>query len=151
MTQTRTQTAPKTSQLAGAIADGTFKVLLGAAFMLGADWIGDLLGAPSWLMATSGAALLLNGGVEIRHVRSRSMHTYIRLMVAYDSGWALASLAGLLMAWQGSTAGGEVWMGYQAAAPLAFIALLLTSASVQSVRPTPRTGAEHPAPLIPAP
>ncbi|MFJ3136581.1 hypothetical protein ACIRG8_17640 [Streptomyces sp. NPDC102359] len=52
-------------------------------------------------------------------------------MVAYDSGWALTALAGLLVAGQGGTAGGEVWIGYQAAASLAFAALL--------VKATPRS------------
>lgn len=49
-------------------------------------------------------------------------------MVAYDSGWVLAALVGLLMARQGSSAGGEVWIGYQTVAPVAFAALLVAAA-----------------------
>ncbi|MFE1553938.1 hypothetical protein ACFW6V_02995 [Streptomyces sp. NPDC058734] len=115
-------------QKAGAIADGAFKVLLGAVCIAGADPLGRLLGTPAWLMAVSGAALLIGGGAGIGYVRSRSMRTYTRLMVAYDGGWVVAALAGLVMAWQGSGAGGEVWMGYQAVAPLAFAALLAAAA-----------------------
>ena len=55
--------------------------------------------------------------------------TYTRLMIAYDSGWVLTALAGLLMAWQGSGAGGEVWIGYQTGAPLVFAVLLATAAA----------------------
>jgi hypothetical protein len=129
--------------LAGVIADGAFKVVLGAAFIIGAARLGDLLGVPSWLMAVSGVALLIGGGIEIGYVRSRPMRTYTRLMVAYDSGWVLATLAGLLMAWRGSGAGGEVWIGYQTAVPIAFAALLVAAAPV---RPTSDTRAKDCAP-----
>lgn len=116
-----------TRQTVGAVADGAFKVLLAAAYMAGADPIGRLLGTPAWLMVVSGVALLIGGGIEIGYTRSRSMHTYTRLMVAYDSGWVLAALVGALMAWQGSSAGGEVWIGYQTAAPIVFAALLIAA------------------------
>ncbi|MET8339228.1 hypothetical protein ABZV14_17500 [Streptosporangium canum] len=143
MTQTQTVTSPATRQVVGVIADGAFKVLLGTAFIIGAARLGDLLDVPSWLMAVSGVALLIGGGIEIRYVRSRPMPTYTRLMVAYDSGWVLATLAGLLMAWRGSSAGGEVWIGYQTAVPIAFAALLVAATSV---RPTSDTRAKDCAP-----
>lgn len=128
-----------TRQTAGALADGAFKVVLGAACLAGAAPLGRLLGTPAWLMAVAGVGLLIGGGVGIGCTRSRSQRTYVRLMVAYDSGWALATLTGLLLAWRGGTAGGEVWMGYQAAAPVAFAALLIASAPEQA-RPGPAPG-----------
>ncbi|WOX10622.1 hypothetical protein [Streptomyces sp. N50] len=88
-----------------------------------------MLDTPAWLLIASGAALLTCGGIEIGYVRSRPVRTYTRLMIAYDSGWVLTALAGLLMAWQGSGAGGEVWIGYQTAAPLVFAVLLATAAA----------------------
>ncbi|GAA4787224.1 hypothetical protein [Streptomyces ziwulingensis] len=73
-------------------------------------------------------ALLIGGGLEIGCTRSRSTRTYTRLMIAYDTGWVLAALVGAPMAWQGSSAGGgEVWIGYQTAAPIAFAALLIAA------------------------
>ena len=120
-----------TRRTVGAIADGAFKVLLAAVCIAGAAPLGRLLGTPTWLMVVSGVALLIGGGIEIRYTRSRSMRTYTRLMIAYDSGWVLTALTGLLMARQGSTAGGEVWMGYQTAAPIAFAALLIAAAPAQ--------------------
>ncbi|MFI8350066.1 hypothetical protein [Streptomyces sp. NPDC085596] len=116
-----------TRRTVGAIADGAFKVLLGAVYIAGAAPLGRLLDTPAWLMVVSGGALLIGGGIEIGYTRSRSMRTYTRLMVAYDSGWLLTALVGALMAWQGSSAGGEVWIGYQTAAPIAFAALLITA------------------------
>ncbi|MCX4846380.1 hypothetical protein [Streptomyces sp. NBC_00893] len=121
-----------TRQTVGAVADGAFKVLLGAVGIAGAAPLGRLLGTPVWLMAVSGVALLIGGGIEIGYTRSRSMRTYTRLMIAYDSGWVLAALAGLLMARQGSGAGGEVWMGYQTAAPILFAALLIAAPPVRT-------------------
>ncbi|GAA1318874.1 hypothetical protein GCM10009647_050120 [Streptomyces sanglieri] len=125
-----------TRQTVGTVADGAFKVLLGAAGIVGAAPLGRLLGTPAWLMAVSGVALLIGGGIEIGYTRSRSMRTYTRLMIAYDSGWVLAALAGLLMARQGSGAGGEVWMGYQTAAPVLFAALLIAAAPVRMTSDT---------------
>lgn len=127
-----------TRQTVGAIADGTFKVLLAAVCIAGAAPLGRTLGAPAWLMVVSGAALLIGGGIEIRYTRSRSMRTFTQLMIAYDSGWVLTALTGLLMARQGSSAGGEVWMGYQTAAPLAFAALLVAAAPTQMTSDTQR-------------
>lgn len=127
-----------TRQTVGAIADGAFKVLLAAVSIAVAAPLGRLLGTPAWLMVVSGLALLIGGGIEIRYTRSRSMRTYTQLMIAYDSGWVLAALTGLLMAWQGSSAGGEVWMGYQTAAPIVFAALLVSAAPMQMTSGTQR-------------
>ncbi|MET8983444.1 hypothetical protein ABZX85_48590 [Streptomyces sp. NPDC004539] len=125
-----------TRQTVGAVADGAFKVLLAVAYIAGAAPLARLLGTPTWLMAVSGVALLISGGIEIGYTRSRSMRTYTQLMIAYDSGWVLTALTGLLMARQGSTTGGEVWMGYQAAAPIAFAALLIAAAPAQTASGT---------------
>ncbi|MFH8570516.1 hypothetical protein [Streptomyces sp. NPDC017993] len=129
--------------MVGVIADGVVKLLLGATFIAGAARLDQLLGVPAWLMVVSGVALLIGGGTEIRYVRSRTMRTYTRLMVAYDSAWALATVAGLLMAWQGSGTGGEVWVGYQTAAPLALAALLATAAPVQTTADTRAKDSAH--------
>ncbi|MFJ7059131.1 hypothetical protein ACIQVA_15590 [Streptomyces microflavus] len=128
-----------TRMLAGAIGDGVFKVVLGAAFLIGGARFGNLLGAPTWLLAVSGAALLIGGGIEAVHVRRRPMATCLPLMIAYDIGWVLASAVALVLAWQGSTAGGELWTAYLTAAPLALAALLVGAAATPapaSVRPS---------------
>ncbi|MEV6479316.1 hypothetical protein [Streptomyces sp. NPDC051576] len=116
-----------TRRTVGVIGDGAFKVLLAVVYIAGAGPLGRLLGVSVWLMVASGVALLIGGGTEIGYTSSRSMRTYTKLMVAYDSGWVLTALAGLLMAWRASSAGGEVWMGYQAAAPMVFAALLIAA------------------------
>ncbi|MGW3474125.1 hypothetical protein ACWDMR_01645 [Streptomyces althioticus] len=129
MTQTRTTTAPATRHLlAGIVADGAFKAVLGAAFLIAASQLGELLGTVTWLTTVAGVALLLGGGIEMRLARKRPLRTYLRLMVAYDTGWVLTALVGYLVARQGGTAGGEVWIGYQTIAPLVFAALLLKAA-----------------------
>ncbi|MFG3125790.1 hypothetical protein ACGFYO_27715 [Streptomyces sp. NPDC048201] len=120
-----------TRQTIGAVADGAFKVLLAVVCIAGAAPLGRLLGTAAWLMVVSGLALLIGGGIELRYSRSRSMRTYTQLMIAYDGGWVLAALAGLLMVRQGSSAGGEIWMGYQTAAPIVFAALLVAAPPAQ--------------------
>ncbi|WP_405987848.1 hypothetical protein [Streptomyces sp. NBC_00986] len=120
-----------TRQTVGVIADGVFKVLLAAVYIVGAAPLGRLLGTPVWLMVVSGLALLIGGGIEVGCTRRRSMRACTRLMIAYDSGWVLAALAGFLVAWQGGSTGGEVWMGYQTVAPIAFAALLIAAAPAQ--------------------
>ncbi|MFC9154617.1 hypothetical protein ACFTT0_06475 [Streptomyces bauhiniae] len=136
----RVVTSRVTRRTVGAVADGAFKVVLAVLYIAAAAPLGRWLGTPAWLMVVSGLALLIGGGIELGYTRSRSMRTYTQLMIAYDAGWVLAALAGLLMAWQGSSAGGEVWMGYQTAAPLAFAALLVAAAPVRMASDTPVRG-----------
>ncbi|MFB8003664.1 hypothetical protein [Nocardia sp. NPDC056000] len=126
MTLTRKSTPLMT---AGIVADGVFKVLLGAGALLGAAPLGDRLGVPVWLLIVAGVALMSGGAVEIRYVSKRPARVFTPLMVAYDSGWALTAIAGLVLAWQGSSAGGEIWVGYQVIAPIAFAALLISATS----------------------
>ncbi len=114
---------------AGAVADGGFKIALAVGYLVGAVPLGRLLGTPVWLMAVAGVVLLIGGGVELAYTGSRSMRLYTRLMIGYDSGWVLAALAGLLVAWRGGGAGGEVWMGYQVVAQAAFVGVLIAGGS----------------------
>ncbi|MFF2774502.1 hypothetical protein ACFVU3_06305 [Streptomyces sp. NPDC058052] len=118
---------------AGIVADGIVKVLLGGAFLAGAAPAGRLLGVPGPLCAAAGAALLLGGAVELALLRRRPLRRHLPLMAAYDGGWALAAAAGALVAWRGGGSGGELWVGYQAVAPLAFAALLAAGPAAAGV------------------
>ncbi|WP_052847299.1 hypothetical protein [Streptomyces avicenniae] len=138
MTRAQAPAASATHRSAGIVADGVFKTVLGAACLVGAVPLGELLGVPGWMTALSGVVLLIAGGIGIAYMRSRSIGTYLRLMIAYDSGWALAALVGLVVAWRGGEAGGEVWVGYQTVAPLVFAALLITADPA-----LPRTRSEY--------
>ncbi|MFD5975635.1 MULTISPECIES: hypothetical protein [Streptomyces] len=142
------------SKLAGAISDGAFKVLLGAALAVSPTF-GSLFGVPAWLMVVTGSAVLISGTVEIVYGPRRSMAACVRLMFVYDIGWTVATAVALGVAWLGSTAGGEIWAGYQAVASLAFAVLLLrapasaapASPPATPVQPsTPDTTAGEPTP-----
>ncbi|NEA27393.1 hypothetical protein [Actinomadura bangladeshensis] len=139
----QTTTPPDTRQRIGIIADSTVKMLLACVFVLAAAPLGRQFGVPTWLMATSGAALLICGGVEIKYLRSRPSRTYLRLMIGYDTGWALATLAALACAWGNGDAGGELWIGYQTAAPLVLAVLLLAAAPPQTASKPSATDAIH--------
>lgn len=119
---------------AGAVADGGFKIVLAVAYMAGAGPLARLLGTPVWLVVVAGVVLLVGGGVELAYTGSRPMRTYTRLMVGYDSGWVLAALAGLLVAWRGGGVGGEVWMGYQVVAQAVFAVVLVAGGSTRQGR-----------------
>ncbi|WP_112491388.1 hypothetical protein [Streptomyces bacillaris] len=139
------------SKLAGAISDGAFKVLLGAALAVSPTF-GSLFGVPAWLMVVTGSAVLISGTVEIVYGPRRSMAACVRLMFVYDIGWTVATAVALGVAWLGSTAGGEIWAGYQAVASLAFAVLLLRAPASAAppatpVQPsTPDTTAGEPTP-----
>ncbi|MGI5336187.1 hypothetical protein ACQEVS_01645 [Streptomyces sp. CA-181903] len=75
-----------------------------------------------------GVALPAGAGVGLGCVRRRPLPVYQRLMIAYDGGWAPATLAALLVAWRGGTVGGEIWLGYQVTAPPVLAALLACAA-----------------------
>ncbi|MEV4877321.1 hypothetical protein [Streptomyces cyaneofuscatus] len=127
--------------LAGAIGDGAFKVVLGGVFTVGSTWLGGVFGVPTWLMVLSGTALLIGGGIEVAYVRRRPMATCLRLMIAHDVGWVLASAVALVVAWQGGTAGGEIGVAYLTVAPLALAALLMGAAATDVRPPAPDTSA----------
>lgn len=124
MDQTQAAASAGKTQVAGIVADGAFKLVFAAVYAIGAAPLGELLGVPGWLLIASGAALLICGAMEIGYLRSRTRRTYLRLMIGYDSCWALVTLVALLLAWLGSSAGGEVWIGYQTAAPVVFAVFL---------------------------
>ncbi|GAA2691355.1 hypothetical protein GCM10010400_65750 [Streptomyces aculeolatus] len=133
--------APATAgRAAGIVADGVFKVLLGAGYVAGHGWLGERLGVAGWLPVLAGVALLAGGAVELALVRRRAEGAYIRLMAGYDAGWLLATLAGLLVAWMGGSAGGEVWVGYQTAAAPVLGALLAGARSVRPAAPVRTAG-----------
>ncbi|RJO73333.1 hypothetical protein D5S18_18975 [Nocardia panacis] len=119
----------RTPITAGILADGAFKVLLACAYTLGSGSLGDRLGVAPWVMIICGATLLIGGGTELGYIRNRPARTYIRLMIAYDSGWVVATLVALLLARQNNHLAGELWIGYQTVAPLAFAALLVAADS----------------------
>ncbi len=139
----QTTTPPDARQRIGIIADSAVKVLLACVFLLGAAPLGRQFGVPTWLMAASGAALLICGGLGIKYLRSRPARTYLRLMIGYDAGWTLATLAALVSLWGSSGAGGELWIGYQTAAPLVLAVLLLAAAPPQTASKPSATDAVH--------
>lgn len=116
---------PVTGQAWGILADGAVKILLAAVYLVGAESLSSRLGVPSWLMIACAAALLVAGGSEFAYLRSRSTSTYTRLMIGYDTGWAITTGVAVLLAWQGHRTAGELWIGYQTLAPVAFAVLLI--------------------------
>lgn len=98
----------------GYLADGIFKALLAAGYALAAAPIGGLLGVDVPLILITAGILLLSGLAEIRFARHRPVRPYVWYLVGYDSGWLALTALALILAGQGSSAGGELWFAYQA-------------------------------------
>lgn len=126
-TMIRTPSTPIAGQAVGILADGAVKILLAIAYVVGAESLSHRLGVATWLLIACAAALLITGGSELAYLRNRPMNTYLRLMIGYDSGWSIVTVVALLLAWQGNRAAGELWIGYQTIAPLAFTVLLIAA------------------------
>jgi len=120
----RTSSTPITGQAVGILADGAVKILLADVYIIGAESLSHRLGVAVWLLIACAAALLIAGGSEIAYLRNRPLSTYVRLMIGYDSGWSIVTVVALLLAWQGNRTAGELWIGYQTIAPLAFALLI---------------------------
>lgn len=98
----------------GYLADGIFKAVLAAGYALAAAPIGRLLGVDVPLILITAGILLLSGVAEIVFARHRPIRPYVWYLVGYDSGWLALTVLALILAGQGSSAGGELWFAYQA-------------------------------------
>ncbi|WP_210418115.1 hypothetical protein [Ruania zhangjianzhongii] len=98
----------------GYLGDGLFKAVLAAVYALAAAPIGRLLGVDVPLILLTAGILLLSGVAEIVFARRRAAQPYIWYLVGYDSGWLVLTALALILAGQGSSAGGELWFAYQA-------------------------------------
>ncbi|OKI10153.1 hypothetical protein A6A06_06020 [Streptomyces sp. CB02923] len=67
-----------------------------------------------------------------REATGNAASSRARRLRSLASALALAAVVGLLAAWQGGSAGGEVWTGYQACAAAAFAALLVAAKPSQT-------------------
>ncbi|MEU6560755.1 hypothetical protein [Nocardia nova] len=133
---TRESVMPLTAETFGVLADGAVKVLLAGLYAVGAWALSSQLDVAPWLLIACATALLIGGGSELGYLRSRPTRTYLPLMIAYDSGWVLVTIVSLLSARQDIRWAGELWIGYQTVAPLAFAAALAAgSRSDARIRP----------------
>ncbi|WP_114853344.1 hypothetical protein [Brachybacterium sp. YJGR34] len=106
----------------GFLADGAFKLLVAAAHLLLLPTLVDLLGAPAGMIALTAAMVALSAIAEIVFALRSGEGTHTKYLIAYDSGWVLATVLALML---GSGPGGWVWLAFQAAAsPVLALAFL---------------------------
>lgn len=108
------------------IADGVVKALLGLAYLLGTLPLGLFLGVAPWLLLAAGALMITVGIAEVFAAERRSGRMMVGALIAFDSAWALATVAALLLWHSGGDGAGELWLGVQAAAALALTALIVS-------------------------
>jgi hypothetical protein len=94
----------------------------GAAYLLAAPLLADLLGLPaSWLRGVG--AFLLLFGVAVWAVAARPARTAVEAVVAANALWVAGSVAVVLAGLGSPTTIGAVWLVLQAAVVAAFAVL----------------------------
>lgn len=118
----------------GFLADGIFKLLVAAAYLVVQPILSDLLGVPAWVLVLSAVAVSLSGVAEIVFSLTSGDGTHTRFLVAYDSAWVLATVLAVLL---GSGAGGWIWLFYQVVAS-SLMALAFTRGVIASTAGSPK-------------
>ncbi|QPZ38695.1 hypothetical protein [Paramicrobacterium chengjingii] len=111
---------------AGIVADGIFKLALGAAYLIACVPLASTLGVATWVIILAGITVALVGASEARLASRRTTRTFLVSLALYDGLWVLVTVAALLLASAGSPFGGELWLGYQIVAAATLTATLLT-------------------------
>ncbi|MGW5360756.1 hypothetical protein [Actinopolymorpha pittospori] len=128
----------------GLLADGLFKILVGAAYLLLLPLVSRELGAPGWLVLVAAVLVLLSGLAEALFALHRDPRRHIRYLIAYDSGWALVTVFCLLLALAGFGGGGlagSAWLAVQALGSAVLAAVFLAGIH-RGTRLTPRSAAD---------
>ena len=94
----------------------------GAAYLLAAPLLADLLGLPAGWLRGVGAFLLLFG-VAVWAVAARPARTAVEAVVAANALWVAGSVAVVLAGLGSPTTIGAVWLVLQAAVVAAFAVL----------------------------
>ena len=120
---TTTTAPPRTSLLRLALRlDAVVTGANGAAYLLAAPLLADLLGLPAAWLRGAGAFLLLFG-VGVWAVGARPERTAVEAVVAANALWVTGSVAVVLAGLGSPTTLGAVWLVLQAVVVAAFAVL----------------------------
>jgi hypothetical protein len=124
----------------GFLADGVFKLLVAATYVVLLQTLTGALGVASWLLVATAALVGASGVAEIAFALRCGAGSHTRYLVAYDSGWVAATGVAALLAFYGVAGAGELWLGYQLlASPLVAVLFALGAR-----RGTPSRGGRTP-------
>jgi hypothetical protein len=126
MTTTTAPPAPSLLRLALRL-DAVVTAANGAAYLLAAPLLADLLGLPAGWLRGVGVFLLLFG-VGVGTVAARPAPPAVGTVVAANALWAAGSLVVAAAGVGGPTTVGTVWIGLQAVVVAAFAALQVAGA-----------------------
>ncbi len=126
MTTTTAPTAPSLLRLALRL-DAVVTAANGAAYLLAAPLLADLLGLPAGWLRGIGVFLLLFG-VGVWTVAARPAPPAVGTVVAANVLWAAGSLVVAAVGVGSPTVVGTVWIGLQAVVVAAFAALQVAGA-----------------------
>jgi hypothetical protein len=104
--------------------DAAITGLNGAAYLVAAPLLDDLLGLPAGLLRSTGAALLVYAGaVWLVGARPRPGAGAVRTVIALNALWAVGSVVVVLAGAGTPTTVGAVWIALQAVVVAAFAGL----------------------------
>ncbi len=96
----------------------------GAAYLVAAPLLDDLLGLPPAVLRPAGAFLVAFAAALALAAASRPVRPGpLRVGIAVNAGWVVASVAAAVLGWGSPTTVGTVWILLQAAAVAGFAGL----------------------------
>lgn len=110
----------------GFLGDGVFKAVLAVVYAAAAGPIRDALDVGAATILIAAGLLFLSGLAECAFALRSAAPSHTEYLIAYDTGWILATLVAVLL----MSSGGGFWFGYQAIAS----ALLTVAFATGAVR-----------------
>lgn len=126
----------------GFLADGCFKLLVAIGYVATLPLLTDVLAVGGWLIMITGALVAVSGVAEIIFAVRSGSGSHTRFLIAYDSGWMIISIVAIILAINGVSTAGAIWLGYQVlAAPI--IAAVFALGALPNRQSAAGTGSER--------
>ena len=108
----------------GIVADGSFKLVVAAAYAVFNAQLASALGVAPWIVSLTAMLVAASGIVEIV-ISGRAERRHVFLLAAYDSVWVVVSAVTLLTASLGIAESAIAWFAFQAIASIILAVLFL--------------------------
>jgi hypothetical protein len=110
----------------GFFADGVFKLLVAATYVVLLQPLTSALDVELWLLVATAALVGASGVAEIAFALRSGAGSHTRYLVAYDSGWVAVTVVAAFLVFDGAPGAGALWLAYQVlASPLVAVMFVL--------------------------
>lgn len=126
----------------GFLADGCFKLLVAIGYVATVPLLTNALAVGAWLIMITAVLVAASGIAEIIFAVRSGSGSHTRFLIAYDGGWVIISVVAIILAFNGVSTAGTIWLGYQVlAAPI--IAAVFALGALPGGQSAARAGSEH--------